>query len=121
MDRYLHQQIKKTVKGILLLPFFLFSFLPVAAQDLMVQVSATRPILPPQVGSYINTPEKFFVVRVTNNSSVTQKLPFEPSIVLELGPAICVASATISSTFFANSSAEIRLYVHTFSSSPMYV
>ena len=76
MDRYLHQQIKKTVKGILLLPFFLFSFLPVAAQDLMVQVSATRPILPPQVGSYINTPEKFFVVRVTNNSSVTQNIYF---------------------------------------------
>ena len=76
MDRYLQQQIKKTVKGILLLPFFLFSFLPVAAQDLMVQVSATRPILPPQVGSYINTPEKFFVVRVTNNSSVTQNIYF---------------------------------------------
>lgn len=77
MDRKERHQISEKVRRLLVfLPLYLFIFIPSAAQDLMVNVMANAPILPPQVGTYLSTPEKYFTVRVTNNSSEVKNVYF---------------------------------------------
>ena len=77
MDRTSTYQIRNWAKrAFLFLPLYLLTILSATAQDLTVSVTAVRDILPPQVGTYISTPEKYFTVRITNTSSVTQNVYF---------------------------------------------
>ena len=46
------------------------------AQDLTISVTPTYEILPPQLGLYVDSPEKYFKVWVTNNTEETQNVFF---------------------------------------------
>ncbi|MBP3830537.1 MAG: hypothetical protein ILA06_09665 [Bacteroidaceae bacterium] len=44
------------------------------AQDIDIMVTPKQQILPPQVGGYLESPDKFFTVTITNNTAETQNI-----------------------------------------------
>lgn len=52
----------------------LLSFSPAWAQEVTVNVQPVQPVLPPQVGMYVDNPGKYFTVRLTNNTDEQQSL-----------------------------------------------
>ena len=45
-----------------------------AAQEILVTVSPTQPVLPPQALLYLDNPSKFFNIRITNLTSKVQNI-----------------------------------------------
>ena len=57
---------------ILLYAIFLLAPMLVAAQEVIVTVAPTQPVLPPQLLLYITDPGKFFTIQLTNTTSQPQ-------------------------------------------------
>jgi hypothetical protein len=57
-----------------LLPFCIFAFLPLSAQEVTVTVTPVQQVLPPQAMLYMNDPGKYFTITLINNTSMQQQV-----------------------------------------------
>lgn len=65
---------RKSVRSVVLLLFYLFTSLPLFAQEVTVQVTPVQQVLPPQAGMYIDNPGRFFTIRLINNTDQVQQV-----------------------------------------------
>lgn len=65
---------RKSVRSVVFLLFYLFTSLPLFAQEVTVQVTPVQQVLPPQAGMYIDNPGRFFTIRLINNTDQVQQV-----------------------------------------------
>ena len=64
------EKIMKTILSLVML----FAAYHASAQEILVTVSPTQPVLPPQAMMYLDNPSKFFNIRITNLTNKVQNI-----------------------------------------------
>ncbi len=64
------EKMKKTILSVIIL----LGAFSASAQEVLVTVSPTQPVLPPQAMMYLDNPSKFFNIRITNLTNKVQNI-----------------------------------------------
>lgn len=70
MSRWMMKAVSMTFICI----YCLFFFTPVRAQEIIVTVAPTQPVMPPQGLLYVSDPGKFFTIQLTNTTAQSQQV-----------------------------------------------